>query len=90
MKTSHLEERLICGMSPSVRYGSEEGIEFTSVYFATVLFHALRASNAIALVMLFLCGYWLGRYAGHRPWRMGFAMVVVGSVLVALTIALGG
>ena len=51
---------------------------------------ALRISNAIALVMLFLCGYWLGHYAGHRPWRMGFAMVVVGSVLVALTIALGG
>jgi len=51
---------------------------------------ALRTSNAIALVMLFLCGYWLGHYAGHRPWRMGFAMVVVGSVLVALTIALGG
>ena len=51
---------------------------------------ALRISNAIALVMLFLCGYWLGRHAGHRPWRMGFAMVVVGSVLVAVTIALGG
>ncbi len=51
---------------------------------------ALRISNAIALGMLFLCGYWLGRYAGHRPWRMGFAMVVVGSVLVAVTIALGG
>jgi VIT1/CCC1 family predicted Fe2+/Mn2+ transporter len=51
---------------------------------------ALRISNAIALVMLFLCGYWLGRHAGHRPWGMGFAMVVVGSVLVAITIALGG
>lgn len=31
-----------------VHYGSEEGLDFTSVYFATVLFHALRASNAIA------------------------------------------
>jgi len=51
---------------------------------------ALRTSNAIALVMLFLCGYWLGRHAGHRPWGMGFAMVIVGSVLVAVTIALGG
>jgi hypothetical protein len=51
---------------------------------------ALRISNGIALVMLFLCGYWLGRHAGHRPWGMGFAMVVVGSVLVAITIALGG
>ena len=51
---------------------------------------ALRISNAIAIVMLFLCGYRLGHYGGHRPWRMGFAMVVVGSVLVAITIALGG
>ncbi|HEU5223807.1 MAG TPA: class 1b ribonucleoside-diphosphate reductase subunit alpha [Candidatus Lumbricidophila sp.] len=31
-----------------VYYGSEEGIDFTNVYFATVLFHALRASNNIA------------------------------------------
>jgi hypothetical protein len=51
---------------------------------------ALRISNAIAIAMLFLCGYRLGHYGGHRPWRMGFAMVVVGSVLVAITIALGG
>ena len=26
-------------------YGSEEGIDFTNIYFYTVLFHALRASN---------------------------------------------
>jgi hypothetical protein len=51
---------------------------------------ALRISNTIAIVMLFLCGYRLGHYGGHRPWRMGFAMVVVGTVLVAITIALGG
>ncbi|WP_243073737.1 class 1b ribonucleoside-diphosphate reductase subunit alpha [Microbacterium sp. SS28] len=31
-----------------VYYGSEEGIDFTNIYFYTVLFHALRASNAIA------------------------------------------
>ncbi|KHK98554.1 ribonucleotide-diphosphate reductase subunit alpha [Microbacterium mangrovi] len=32
-----------------VHYGSEEGIDFTNIYFYTVLFHALRASNAIAI-----------------------------------------
>ncbi|GAB2907727.1 class 1b ribonucleoside-diphosphate reductase subunit alpha [Neomicrococcus lactis] len=32
-----------------VYYGSEEGIDFTNIYFYTVLFHALRASNAIAI-----------------------------------------
>ncbi|HET8928772.1 MAG TPA: class 1b ribonucleoside-diphosphate reductase subunit alpha [Microbacterium sp.] len=31
-----------------VHYGSEEGLDFTNIYFYTVLFHALRASNAIA------------------------------------------
>ncbi|WP_144720448.1 class 1b ribonucleoside-diphosphate reductase subunit alpha [Agrococcus jejuensis] len=29
-------------------YGSEEGVDFTNIYFYTVLFHALRASNLIA------------------------------------------
>ncbi|WP_105567165.1 class 1b ribonucleoside-diphosphate reductase subunit alpha [Microbacterium halophytorum] len=31
-----------------VFYGSEEGIDFTNIYFYTVLFHALRASMEIA------------------------------------------
>ncbi|WP_045823415.1 class 1b ribonucleoside-diphosphate reductase subunit alpha [Williamsia herbipolensis] len=31
-----------------VHYGSEEGIDFTNIYFYTVLFHAIRASNLIA------------------------------------------
>ncbi|RFA15814.1 ribonucleotide-diphosphate reductase subunit alpha [Subtercola boreus] len=32
-----------------VFYGSDEGIDFTNIYFYTVLFHALRASNRIAI-----------------------------------------
>lgn len=32
-----------------VHYGSEEGIDFTNIYFYTILYHALRASNAIAI-----------------------------------------
>ena len=51
---------------------------------------ALRLSNAIAIAMLFLTGFAFGRVAGYRPWLMGFAMVVLGSVLVGITIALGG
>ncbi|KQM16948.1 ribonucleotide-diphosphate reductase subunit alpha [Plantibacter sp. Leaf171] len=31
-----------------VHYGSAEGIDFTNMYFYTVVFHALRASNLIA------------------------------------------
>lgn len=51
---------------------------------------ALRASNAVALLMLFLTGYSFGRHAGHHPLLMAFGMVVLGMVLVAITIALGG
>lgn len=55
--------------------------------------HALRAlrfSNGIAIIMLFLTGYAFGRCAGHRPWMMGILMVVFGSALVGMTIILGG
>lgn len=31
-----------------IHYGSEEGLDFTNIYFYTVLFHALSASNKIA------------------------------------------
>ena len=51
---------------------------------------ALRVSNAIAIVMLFLTGYSFGRHIGRHPVGTGIAMVVLGGVLVALTIALGG
>ncbi len=51
---------------------------------------ALRVSNTIALVMLFLGGYTLGRYSGLRPVRLGLWMTALGVALVAITIALGG
>ena len=31
-----------------VHYGSEEGLDFTNIYFYTVVYHALRASNLLA------------------------------------------
>jgi VIT1/CCC1 family predicted Fe2+/Mn2+ transporter len=51
---------------------------------------ALRVSNAIAIMMLFLTGYAFGRITGRRPWVRGIAMVALGSVLVGITMALGG
>jgi len=52
---------------------------------------AVRISNAIAVVMLFIAGYAFGRYAMRRHWwATGLAMVVLGVVLVAITIRLGG
>lgn len=32
-----------------IYYGSEEGIDFTNIYFYTVTFHAIRASNRLAV-----------------------------------------
>jgi len=32
-----------------VHYGSEEGIDFTNMYFYTVAYHAIRASNMLAI-----------------------------------------
>ena len=32
-----------------IHYGSTEGVDFTSVYFAAVAFHAIRASNLLAV-----------------------------------------
>jgi hypothetical protein len=52
--------------------------------------HALRVSNGVAVASMFLAGYWLGRAIGRRPWLVGLTMVVIGSAMVALTIALGG
>jgi hypothetical protein len=58
--------------------------------FMDNLGQAMRMSNAIAIVLLFLTGYAFGRVAEYRPWLTGLAMVVLGSVLVGITIALGG
>lgn len=50
---------------------------------------ALRISNVIAVAMLFLTGFIFGWQVG-RPWRAGFVMMIIGSALVAVAMALGG
>lgn len=51
---------------------------------------ALRVSNAIAIVMLFMLGWTFGRMTGRHPWLVGIAMVAIGAMLVGMTMALGG
>ncbi|MDT3344384.1 class 1b ribonucleoside-diphosphate reductase subunit alpha [Microbacterium aquilitoris] len=47
-----------------VHYGSEEGVDFTNIYFYTVLFHALQASNRIAIERgTVFDGFWDSKYA---------------------------
>jgi hypothetical protein len=87
------------------RVGQDDWLRALGVFFLVILamfpvvlpfifmqsaMAALRVSNAIAIVMLFLTGYVFGRCAGLRPWLIGVSMVVLGSILVGITMALGG
>lgn len=51
---------------------------------------AMRLSNAIAILMLFLIGWKLDAFIGERRFPMRIVVPLIGSVLVATTIALGG
>lgn len=58
-------------------------------FFQDVAF-AMRASNGVALVLLFIGGYLLAGYAGFSRFMTAVIYVVIGVLLVALTMALGG
>jgi VIT1/CCC1 family predicted Fe2+/Mn2+ transporter len=51
---------------------------------------ALRASHAIAVAMLFVLGWKLGRWSGASPLGSGALLALVGVVLAVLCVALGG
>ena len=57
---------------------------FDDAYFA------LRLSNALLIVMLFVVGVQWGTHAKVNRWQAGVVFTIVGLVLVALAIALGG
>jgi hypothetical protein len=51
---------------------------------------AMRASNGVALLLLCIGGYKLAGYAGFRPWLTAIIYALIGLLLVAITMALGG
>lgn len=51
---------------------------------------ALRVSNLVAIVMMFFCGWEVAKYVGYNKWKLSIAIVLIGVVLVAVTIGLGG
>jgi VIT1/CCC1 family predicted Fe2+/Mn2+ transporter len=51
---------------------------------------AMRVSNGVALVLLFIGGFSLGSYAGIRPVPTALTYTGIGILLVAMTMALGG
>jgi hypothetical protein len=59
------------------------------IFFQNTVF-ALRISNGIALLILFFGGVSVGKYAGFHPYWTGTIIMILGIILVAITIALGG
>jgi hypothetical protein len=51
---------------------------------------ALRVSHGIAVAMLFVLGWKIGRWSGASPFGSGALLALVGVVLAGLCIALGG
>jgi hypothetical protein len=51
---------------------------------------ALRVSNAVLLALLFVSGYFWARYTLGNPWIVGLCLLLGGTALVVVAIALGG
>jgi hypothetical protein len=51
---------------------------------------ALRISNGVAILLMFIAGWMLARHGGYNKWLMALSMTVLGVSMVLLTIALGG
>jgi len=51
---------------------------------------AMRVSAALAIAMMFICGWKWGSFAGLKPLRSGLVMVILGVAVEAAIIALGG
>jgi hypothetical protein len=51
---------------------------------------ALRVSNGVAILLMFIAGWMLAGHGGYNKWLMALSMTILGVSLVLLTIALGG
>ena len=51
---------------------------------------ALSISNAVALALLFLTGFFYGRATDSGAWRTGFITLAIGGVLTVIALVLGG
>lgn len=51
---------------------------------------ALRISNIVSFIILFILGYRWGRYTGANPWKVGALLLLAGVLLMAIAIPLGG
>jgi len=51
---------------------------------------ALTVSNGVLILLLFVVGYWWGRYTDAPSWRVGLTAMLLGVFMVGVAVALGG
>lgn len=51
---------------------------------------AIRVSNVVSFIVLFIAGYQWGKHTGANPWSMGLLLVSIAAVMVLIAILLGG
>jgi hypothetical protein len=51
---------------------------------------AITISNTVQVALLFICGYRWGSYTAVTPWKVGFAVAILGLGMCMLTVVLGG
>ena len=100
-----LHQRLRTVIEPTVRLGGSDYAAAFGVFalvvlatfpvvipfiFISKIVLALRVSNLLAIITLFIGGAALGRYTGGPVWVYGLAMSGIGVALLAMIIALGG
>ena len=51
---------------------------------------ALRLSNTVLILLLFIGGYRWGHYTDAPPWRVGLVVMFLGVSMVLVAVALGG
>ncbi len=51
---------------------------------------AVRLSNIVSFIVLFIAGYEWGKYTGASSWKTGLLVAFIGALLVAVAIPLGG
>jgi len=88
-KTLILKDFLIAGQIFLLVFLITLPVALPFLFIPDVAF-AMRISNGMALLLLFIGGFSLGRYAGIKPFLTALAYTAIGIFLVAMTMALGG
>jgi VIT1/CCC1 family predicted Fe2+/Mn2+ transporter len=59
-------------------------------FFVGDYWWAIRISNVLLLALLFIVGYLSAEYTHWRPWKAGLGIMLIGLIMVAVAIPLGG